>query len=214
VGHIQVISNIPHADVVINQVQRGRVNEEGLLNVRHVRGEVAVVVVKAEGYYPQTQEIELIANQWQQVGVTLKRRQKKCYVGDTFVLETKMERLEKNTEFTNTQKSQLKSLVTEALTQNQLNIVLPSQQSRFKVSATIVMGEDAMTAIKTSFKTVGVTITLKLIDNKTGSILARVNKGYRKAGSNADEILRNILRLNMSQLSASLLAQACEKTAS
>lgn len=209
VGHIQVISNVPLADVVINRMQRGKVDVDGVLNVSNVRGKKAELTVKAEGYLPYRQEIELLSNQWQQVNVNLRRMEKKCYVGKKIALDTDIGRLETNKELTAIQKRQLKLLVEDALTQNQINVVLSSKESDFKIEAHITSEVVPVTAIKTNFKTIRITIILVLIDNKTGETLARTSKEYRKAGVSADEILRNILRQEMVPVVHSLLAKAC-----
>jgi len=209
VGHIQVISNVPQAEVVINSVQRGKVDGDGVLNVSRVRGKRAELTVTAKGYLPYTQEVELIENQWQQVNVNLRSVEKKCFVDKKTVLDAQIELRGTNQKLTAIQKTQLKSLLKDALSRNQLSVVADNKQGEYKVQASISIDEVPVKVLKTSFKTVDISIVLELIDIKTGAILAQVNKEYRKAGTSTDAILRTILRSEMVRVVHTLLAEAC-----
>ena len=208
-GHIQVISNVANANVAINQVHRGKVAANGVLNIRHVRGKQAKVTVSAKGYLPYTREIKLLSNQWQQVNVTLRETQQQCYAGKKVVLNTQMELLGADEHLTAIQKNQLSLLITDALTQNKLNALEPNQLAKLSVQAYVSVHEVPVTAIKTSFKTVDIAIVLKLIDSKNGGTLSQISMAYRKAGANAEEILRNVLHTEMEEVVHTLLAKAC-----
>lgn len=207
-GHIQVISNVPQAEVVINRVQRGQVDGDGVLNVSRVQGKTAQLTVTAEGYLPYTQEVELVANQWQQVNVTLRSIQKKCYQGKNVVLEAQIELLGAEP-LTLIQQNQMQSLLRDALIRNQLNVVAPGKQGDYKIRAIISADEIPVSVLKTSFKTADIAIALELTDAVTGTTLAQVNKEYRRAGTSAEDILHQILASEMVGMVRRVLAKGC-----
>jgi len=70
--HLQVLSNVPHAKVMVNNVNRGLTSEQGALNISNLTATEAEVTVQAEGYISQQQKIRLKDGQWEQLYVTLK----------------------------------------------------------------------------------------------------------------------------------------------
>ncbi len=69
--YLQVISNIPHARVIVNNVNRGLTGDQGTLNISNLTTEVAEVMVQASGYATQRQKIKLKNGQWEQLYVNL-----------------------------------------------------------------------------------------------------------------------------------------------
>ncbi|MGR9052380.1 MAG: caspase family protein [Gammaproteobacteria bacterium] len=73
--YLQVIANVPNADVMVNNVSRGVVGDDGVLNIANLTDDVADVTVRAEGYAPQHKQLRLRSGQWEQLNVTLQRGQ-------------------------------------------------------------------------------------------------------------------------------------------
>ncbi len=69
--YLQVISNVPDAKVIVDNVDRGLIGNQGVLNISNLTSEEAEVTVQAEGYSPLNQKIQLAEGQWKQLYVTL-----------------------------------------------------------------------------------------------------------------------------------------------
>ncbi len=69
--YLQVISNVPNAEVIVNNVNRGITGEQGALNIANLTSKEAEVTVKAKGYAAQKQKVRLKDGQWEQLYVTL-----------------------------------------------------------------------------------------------------------------------------------------------
>ncbi len=69
--YLQIVTNIPEAEVVVNNIFRGITNQNGVLNIGGLSDNEAVVMVKASGYEPKKQKIKLLPGQWKQVSVDL-----------------------------------------------------------------------------------------------------------------------------------------------
>ncbi|BCG65252.1 MAG: hypothetical protein methR_P3078 [Methyloprofundus sp.] len=213
VGHVQVISNIPWASVTINNQAKGKVDADGVLNISQIQGKSAAISVSSPGYLAYARNIEIIPNQWQQVYATLKRAEKQCYVDKKVALAMQVELLgTKKKKLRPVHRRQLQSFISNALTQNQIEVLAPRYKERadYDVQAYITINVLPITQIKTSFKTVDISIVLELMDRDTGKTLSQLSKVYRKAGSSADEVFQKVLRNNMVPVMRSFLAQVCE----
>jgi caspase domain-containing protein len=71
IKHLQVIANVPKASVSVNNINRGVIGEEGVLNIANLTADEAEVMVQAEGYASQRQRVRLKDGQWEQLYVTL-----------------------------------------------------------------------------------------------------------------------------------------------
>ncbi len=71
-GYLQVISNVPNAEVRINQVPRGKLDNSGVLNLSDLLANETEVVVLAPGYSQEKKKIKLIPGEWRQLEITLK----------------------------------------------------------------------------------------------------------------------------------------------
>ncbi len=69
--YLQVISNVPNAQVIVNNVNRGLTGDQGALNIANLTATEAEVTVQAKGYAPQKQKVRLKDGQWEQLYVTL-----------------------------------------------------------------------------------------------------------------------------------------------
>lgn len=69
--YLQIISNVPNAKVIVNNVNRGLIGNQGTLNISNLTSDEAEVTVQAEGYTPQNQKIQLVEGQWKQLYVSL-----------------------------------------------------------------------------------------------------------------------------------------------
>jgi hypothetical protein len=69
--YLQVISNVPNAKVTINNVDRGLVSNEGVLNIDNLTENEVEVVVQADGYQEIRKKVSLVPNQWEQLNITL-----------------------------------------------------------------------------------------------------------------------------------------------
>lgn len=70
-GYLQIIANVPKAEVSVNQVPRGQLDEAGIINVSPLSGEQAEIVISAPGYRSVKQSVKLTPGQWLQHQVTL-----------------------------------------------------------------------------------------------------------------------------------------------
>lgn len=70
--YLQVISNVPHAQVIVNNINRGLTGDQGTLNIANLTVNEVEVIVQAKGYAPQRQKIKLTDGQWEQLYVNLK----------------------------------------------------------------------------------------------------------------------------------------------
>ncbi len=70
-GHLQIIANVPHATVIINNADRGRTDDRGVLNASDIVAGEADVMVQADGYAPTRQHVRLAAGQWRRLEVNL-----------------------------------------------------------------------------------------------------------------------------------------------
>ncbi len=71
-GHLQIIANVPNAQVRVNQVPRGYLDDSGVLNLSHLAANETVVDIQAAGFQPDRKKIKLIPDKWSQLKVTLK----------------------------------------------------------------------------------------------------------------------------------------------
>ncbi len=69
--YLQVIANVPNAEVIVNNVNRGLTGNQGALNIANLTSNEAEVTVKAEGYAAQKQRVRLKDGQWEQLYVSL-----------------------------------------------------------------------------------------------------------------------------------------------
>ncbi len=69
--YLQVISNVPNAKVTINNIDRGLVSNEGVLNIDNLTENEVEVVVQADGYQEIRKKVSLVPNQWEQLNITL-----------------------------------------------------------------------------------------------------------------------------------------------
>ncbi len=70
-GYLQIITIVPHASVVINDVDKGQTDDQGVLNAGNITGTEAEVRVQAEGYAATRQKVRLAAGQWRRLEVNL-----------------------------------------------------------------------------------------------------------------------------------------------
>lgn len=71
-GHLQVVTNVAHANVAINNQPRGLVDNQGVLNISNVSSKQVEVIISAEGYQQQRQKVQLRPGQWKTINVHLK----------------------------------------------------------------------------------------------------------------------------------------------
>ena len=71
--YLQVISNVPEAQVAVNNVSRGITDYSGVLNISGLHEAEVEVEIKARGYAPQHRMVKLMAGQWQTLKVNLHR---------------------------------------------------------------------------------------------------------------------------------------------
>lgn len=70
-NYLQVITNVPNAKVIINNIDRGVVNNQGVLNVENILEDHVEVLVQADGYKTQKSLVALVPNQWEQLNIPL-----------------------------------------------------------------------------------------------------------------------------------------------
>ncbi len=70
--YLQIISNVPHAKVWINNEPRGQLDKSGVLNLDNLFTKAAEVMIKAPGYATGKNSIELATGQWRQLNIVLK----------------------------------------------------------------------------------------------------------------------------------------------
>jgi hypothetical protein len=70
-GHLQVITNVPNAQVSINNRQRGLTDENGVLNIPDLTGNTVDMVVMADGYQQHQQKVKLVPREWKQATLEL-----------------------------------------------------------------------------------------------------------------------------------------------
>lgn len=211
-GHVQVISNVPWATVMINKQAKGKVDADGVLNISHIQGKRAAISVSAPGYLAYARDIEIIPNQWQQVYATLTRAEEQCYIDKKVAVAMQFELSDSQKNLSTAHRRQLQAFMHNALAQNQVAVLTPqfNQQADYKVQVYIAVNVLPITQIKTHFKTVDISIVLELTDSRTGRLLSHLNKAYRKAGISAGAVLQKVLRSNMAPVMRHLLAQACQ----
>lgn len=213
VGHVQIISNVPHAEIMINHVNRGVTDADGMLNVSNVLGSSAQVTVHAEGYVPDTQKVALVPNQWQQVSVALKSAEEKCYVGKKVILETQIETLGTDKKISAIQNNQVNALIANGFMRNKVAVLelasLAKKDDVYKVQTNITVRESPVTLIKTSLKTIDILLVLELSDPQTGKRLGSFSKAYRQVGSGTDEVLQKVLQQRAEHWVHALLVQMC-----
>ena len=73
--HLQVITNVPNASVIVNNVNRGMISNKGVLNIANLNVEEADVTVQAQGYAPLHQRVKLKAGQWEQLQMNLQPKE-------------------------------------------------------------------------------------------------------------------------------------------
>jgi hypothetical protein len=69
---LQIIGNVPHAKVWVNNEPRGQLDESGVLNLENLFTKSAEVEIKAPGYTTEKSTVELDAGQWKQLNIVLK----------------------------------------------------------------------------------------------------------------------------------------------
>ena len=69
--HLQILSNIPHAQVIVNNVKRGLTSKQGALNISNLTTSEVDVTVQAAGYTSQHRKISLKDGQWEQLYINL-----------------------------------------------------------------------------------------------------------------------------------------------
>ena len=70
--YLQIISNVPHAKVWVNNEPRGQLDESGVLNLENLLTKSAEVMIKAPGYASGKNSVELVTGQWRQLNIVLK----------------------------------------------------------------------------------------------------------------------------------------------
>jgi len=69
--YLQVITNMPEATVLVNNIFRGVTDHNGILNISGLSDSSVEVIVKADDYGSQRKLVQLIPGQWQQVNIDL-----------------------------------------------------------------------------------------------------------------------------------------------
>ncbi len=69
--YLQVIANVPNAEILINDVYRGIINSKGVLNIENIQENQVEVLIKAEGYKTEKKQVALVPNQWKTINIIL-----------------------------------------------------------------------------------------------------------------------------------------------
>lgn len=69
--YLQVITNVPGASVAVNNVERGIIGDDGILNIANLTDDEAEITIRAEGHATKKEKVTLKSGQWEQLYVTL-----------------------------------------------------------------------------------------------------------------------------------------------
>lgn len=75
-GHLQIISNVPNAKVLVNNINRGLTDSNGVLNISSVVASETVVSVEAMDHMVETKNIKIMPGKWQQLRIDLEKQDK------------------------------------------------------------------------------------------------------------------------------------------
>ena len=70
--YLQIIGNVPNANVKVNNQSRGQLDNSGVLNLANLLSDKVEVSIEAPGYAPEKHIVELSTGQWRQLNVALK----------------------------------------------------------------------------------------------------------------------------------------------